>query len=403
MYFVSILAFSFALGLVDPNPNRRSCCPKKTVGNVAYTLIRHEDTRSFDCLNDCVYEKDDEEGSRICFSSGNQIPTCQASPVNCLPYPEEHYQELIKGNSTLTFACCSDGDGQIKTCSGNECSTATSCGRRDRCVITDLDINATQEDIKEMCKSAHTESLLVFSNCVACNSCVENCKDCCKTCFGPDATVLLKSGKEKLMKDLKIGEEVMSDDEGGVTEFIGWLQKESKVEAEYLRISTSGGDQLTLTGSHNVFFFHGNTRTSTFARNLVSGDVLVGKDGQGKIIRNIESVNMVGSLSPLTRSGTIMANNIYSSCYASFPHELANLAMLPARMFPRLFLDNEETLQQDGTRPYVATMKWIGRALGFGQKVEKNEKDGRVMNTGEVLFAEESIVPYGQFCQLIHK
>jgi len=76
MFFVSILVFALLFGVIDPNPNRASCCNKKTVGGVAYTLIGQEDTHSYGCLDDCVYKRDDKEGSKICFSPGDMQPTC---------------------------------------------------------------------------------------------------------------------------------------------------------------------------------------------------------------------------------------------------------------------------------------------------------------------------------------
>jgi len=95
-----------------------------------------------------------------------------------------------------------------------------------------------------------------------------------------------------------------------------------------------------------------------------------------------------------------MANNIYSSCYGSFPHELANLAMLPARLFPRIFLDDEESLNREGVRPFVATVKRIGRALGFGMKVEK---EGGNMKFGEILFVGINVVVFAAWSKkMIH-
>ena len=46
---------------------------------------------------------------------------------------------------------------------------------------------------------------------------------------------------------------------------------------------------------------------------------------------------------------------------ASFPHHLADLALLPAKMFPELLLDNQESLHREGTRTYITVMKWIAR------------------------------------------
>ena len=90
-------------------------------------------------------------------------------------------------------------------------------------------------------------------------------------------------------------------------------------------------------------------------------------------------VEQMGYLDPLTESGTIVTNNITASCCqysqtnlicspmcviildASFPHHLADLALLPAKMFPELLLDNQESQSEEGTRTYITVMKWIGR------------------------------------------
>ena len=90
-------------------------------------------------------------------------------------------------------------------------------------------------------------------------------------------------------------------------------------------------------------------------------------------------VNKTGSLDPLTQSGTIVSNNIVTSCCeysndyllyntnksiftdASFPHHLADLALWPAKMFPTLLLDDEESQYVEGTRAYITFIKWIAR------------------------------------------
>ena len=46
---------------------------------------------------------------------------------------------------------------------------------------------------------------------------------------------------------------------------------------------------------------------------------------------------------------------------ASFPHHLSDLASLPAKMFPELLLDNQESQHKEGCRTYYRIIKWIGR------------------------------------------
>ena len=92
----------------------------------------------------------------------------------------------------------------------------------------------------------------------------------------------------------------------------------------------------------------------------------------------MKRVEMVGSLIPLTESGKIVSNNISASCCmftdfnkccdliyffldASIPHAWSEIGFLPAKMFPQLLLDNEESQYEDGTRTYVRFIKWVAR------------------------------------------
>ena len=106
-------------------------------------------------------------------------------------------------------------------------------------------------------------------------------------CFGFETLVTTSSGKLKLMRDLKIGDEVLSD--SGITKFLGsfmnerllllkftgWMEYSSQAEIEFLEILTETGEELTMTRSHNVFYYKNGKATPTYAENLVPGNVLV--------------------------------------------------------------------------------------------------------------------------------
>ena len=102
-----------------------------------------------------------------------------------------------------------------------------------------------------------------------------------KKCFGFDTLVTNSYGELKLMRNLKIGDEVVSDEKGTLTEFIGWMELDRHTEAEFLEIETLDGEKLILTESHNVFFYKNGKSTPTYASNLIPGDLLVG--GSGKV------------------------------------------------------------------------------------------------------------------------
>eukprot|EP00092_Neocalanus_flemingeri_P003870 GFUD01004167.1.p1 GENE.GFUD01004167.1~~GFUD01004167.1.p1 ORF type:complete len:695 (+),score=85.89 GFUD01004167.1:112-2196(+) len=47
------------------------CCAHKDVGGIRYDLVSAEDTTAFGCTSNCIFEQEDEPGSRICFKSGS--------------------------------------------------------------------------------------------------------------------------------------------------------------------------------------------------------------------------------------------------------------------------------------------------------------------------------------------
>ena len=57
---------------------------KKYFGSDAYNFIKTSDeTANFNCLSNCVYEKQDETNSRYCFKQGgDEIPVCKRSGMN---------------------------------------------------------------------------------------------------------------------------------------------------------------------------------------------------------------------------------------------------------------------------------------------------------------------------------
>ena len=83
-------------------------------------------------------------------------------------------------------------------------------------------------------------------------------------------------GGQKLMRELKIGDEVVADQTGSLTRFVGWMELNKKTRTEFLEIKTEDGDELILTETHNVFYYKDGKPSSTFAMNLSPGSVLVG-------------------------------------------------------------------------------------------------------------------------------
>ena len=96
-----------------------------------------------------------------------------------------------------------------------------------------------------------------------------------------DTLVTTGSGEQKLMRDLKIGDEVVSDETGALTKFIGWMDLSRDQKTKMIEIKTDDGEQLTLTLTHILFYYEEDSKpTPTYAKDLRPGNVLVGGSGE---------------------------------------------------------------------------------------------------------------------------
>jgi len=54
----------------------KECCDTKTVGEVTYTLVGRMDTKMYNCMSDCIYQKEGMGGAKFCFAIGDQKVEC---------------------------------------------------------------------------------------------------------------------------------------------------------------------------------------------------------------------------------------------------------------------------------------------------------------------------------------
>ena len=116
---------------------------------------------------------------------------------------------------------------------------------------------------------------------------------------------------------------------------------------------------------------------SVFADQIKTGDKLVSWKGSKMTEETVVAVEPAiekGTWAPLTMEGTLLVDGLLASCYASFSHDLVNLALAPVKMFPRMLLDDQESLKVDGCREVVKLQKKVGTAMGLRQRNQGEEK-----------------------------
>ena len=123
-----------------------------------------------------------------------------------------------------------------------------------------------------------------------------------------------------------------------------------------------------------------NSFESVFADEIQEGDKLISWKGSKITEETVIAVGPTiekGTWSPLTTEGTLLVDGLLASCYASFPHDLVDLALAPVKMFPRMLLDDEESVKVDGCREVVILQKKLGTAIGLRQRNQAEKETPR--------------------------
>lgn len=189
-------------------------------------------------------------------------------------------------------------------------------------------------------------------------------------CLATTTTVETAMGKKEI-SDLEIGEYVKTYSSGDTTEFtkfLGWMDRDQSKATKMLKIWTSNEHSpLTLTRSHIVF----TSTTTKYAGDLQPGDCLLHWNGTSMEEMDIDTISPTisfGYWSPLTKAGHLLVDGYLTSCYASYPHQVADMAMTPIKMMPRILLDDDESQHKDGVRNVIKLIKGVGRLIGARRK-----------------------------------
>jgi hypothetical protein len=131
-------------------------------------------------------------------------------------------------------------------------------------------------------------------------------------CFSLESTVEVKRKGTTAIKDLTIGDMVLSDDKGTYTMYYSKDHFGEDTPATFLRIFTETFNKkpLELTGNHLVY--KATEALPVPARSIKVGDVLKTIDGQSKVTF-IKKVKRNGFFGPFTLSGSIVCR--WSCCF----------------------------------------------------------------------------------------
>lgn len=180
------------------------------------------------------------------------------------------------------------------------------------------------------------------------------------------------------LKDLQIGERVMSVNSYGETVFsevIMFLDREPNQTREFVQIRTDGGAELRVTPAHLVPVWkpQQNETKYLYADQVEENDFLlvnVNNNLEPQRVTEVRAILARGFIAPLTREGTVVVNSVAASCYALVNSQsLAHISFLPFRTvksisnFFSFFSPSSSTSLRALSRNSQSGIHWYANAL----------------------------------------
>ena len=161
-------------------------------------------------------------------------------------------------------------------------------------------------------------------------------------CFSGEDTVQVLGKGNTPMKDLQVGDKILTDQDKYEPVYSFGHYHETKM-ADFVKIQTANKDALTMTPNHLIFQEVGQ---AVRADAVEVGDALA----SGAAVQKVSKVQKKGLYMPLTPSGKLLVNNIETSAYISMAeyapiqqhpllkfwlseHVLSHLWLSPYRMY----------------------------------------------------------------------
>ncbi|RZC40304.1 Hint and/or PT-HINT domain containing protein [Asbolus verrucosus] len=160
-------------------------------------------------------------------------------------------------------------------------------------------------------------------------------------CFSGDSTVLTSTGQRRKLSEVQVGERILAEDpstkEMVFSEVLLFLHYDPYQKREFLQITLSKGQVLTVTPNHLVVSGKLTDSRTVYAKKLKIGDTLRVSDSNNRLkedeIVQVKPVLRTGVFAPLTTVGTLVVNDVLASCYATVDDQsLAHWAFSPIRL-----------------------------------------------------------------------
>lgn len=161
-------------------------------------------------------------------------------------------------------------------------------------------------------------------------------------CFAADSSVLLENGQRKTLRNLNIGDRVLTMDAAGqpvYSEVILFMDRNLEQVENFVQIHTDGGATLTVTPAHLVLIWHPTEQRLEymFADRVQENDYVLVHDQYDRLspqrVQRLKVAHRPGVVAPLTRTGTIVVDSVTASCYAVVnSQKLAHWGLAPMRL-----------------------------------------------------------------------
>ncbi|CAB9525385.1 Desert hedgehog protein [Seminavis robusta] len=146
-------------------------------------------------------------------------------------------------------------------------------------------------------------------------------------CFSGDATTVVKDKGVMKMKDLRVGDHVMTDESGDFSPIYAFGHFQPDQASTFLQLHTGNDKPIEISAEHLIFLAGQDSPVRADAVQV--GDSLRGirANGQELQVSRITTVNKEGVFAPFTQSGTLVVDGAVASSYISLKGALSTTGL----------------------------------------------------------------------------